>query len=396
VNPLCILIASDTYYPQIDGTSYFTQRLAAGLAAKGHHVHVVCPADTILKDVVIRHGASLHPMPSFLTPFHPTQRVCLSSVIKRLAAQLVQELSPDVIHVQGHFPICRTLIQIARRLDIPLIATNHFMPQNLVPYYLFPEWCRGRVESTAWRDLVRWFRYPQIVTTPTDTAAQVLWSHGVNRPVTVISGGVDTHRFVPADISSTEARRRLNLANRATILYVGRLSADKGISDLIEALPIVRQRVDAQLIIAGRGVRAKMLLRHCHTLGVAQYVNFLGFVPNAEIPRVYMAADVFCMPGRAELQSLATLEALSTALPVIAADAVALPHLVINGVNGFLYEPRDICTLSKHICSVLEAPRLRQTLGQASRQIALSHDIGLTVEQYEQTYNAAVSGKERS
>jgi hypothetical protein len=63
---------------------------------------------------------------------------------------------------------------IAKQQSIPLVATNHFMPENLVPYYFFPRWARGPVRSWAWRDVARWFAYPQVITTPTDIAADVL------------------------------------------------------------------------------------------------------------------------------------------------------------------------------------------------------------------------------
>jgi glycosyltransferase involved in cell wall biosynthesis len=380
-----ILIGSDTYYPQIDGTSYFTQRLAAGLAGHGHDVHVLCPADPALL-ASDNKAVPVHTVPSFMTPFHPTQRVCLAAAIRRQAASAVRTIGPDVIHVQGHFPICRTLMAIAREQSIPLVATNHFMPENLVPYYFFPRWARGSVRSWAWRDVARWFAYPHVITTPTDIAADVLRTHGVDRPVTVISGGVDTGRFCPGHGDRAAARRRLGLPDKPTILYVGRLSADKAVTDLIEALPKV---ADTHLVIAGRGVKMAALKRRCWELKVADRTHFLGFIPNEDIVTVYLAADVFCMPGRAELQSLATLEALSCGLPAVAAHATALPHLVTDDVNGFLYPPGDIGQLARCLCRILESPSASQAMGRASREIALAHDADVTIAKYEQTYRQA-------
>lgn len=380
-----ILIGSDTYYPQIDGTSYFTQRLATGLAGHGHDVHVLCPADPALAGPA--QAVPVHTVPSFMTPFHPTQRVCLTAAIRRQAAQAVRTVGPDVIHVQGHFPVCRTLMVIAKEQSIPLVATNHFMPENLVPYYFFPRWARGSVSSWAWRDVARWFDYPHVITTPTDIAADVLRTHGVDRPVTVISGGVDTQRFSPCHGDRAAARRTLGLPAKPTILYVGRLSADKAVTDLIEALPLVG--VDAHLVIAGRGVKDAALKRRCEELRVADRTHFLGFIPNEEIVAVYLAADVFCMPGRAELQSLATLEALSCGLPAVAALATALPHLVTDDINGFLYSPGDIGELAKCLRRVLLSPAESAKMGQASREIALAHDADLTITKYEQTYREA-------
>lgn len=387
-----ILIGSDTYYPQIDGTSYFTQRLAAGLGARGHEVSVLCPADPALAAIRGHENTvPVHTVPSLKTPFHPTQRVCLPAAVRRQAAKVVRMVRPDVIHVQGHFPICRTLMLIARDLSIPVVATNHFMPENLVPYYLFPRWARASVRSWAWRDVARCFAYPQVVTTPTEIAAEVLRTHGIDRPVRVISGGVDIRRFSPDHGGRAAARAKLGLPDKPTILYVGRLSADKAVTDLIDALPEVGRALDAHLVIVGRGVKMAALKRRCQEVHVADRTHFLGFIPNDDIVAVYLAADVFCMPGRAELQSLATLEALSCGLPTVAAHATALPHLVTDNVNGFLYPPGDIGQLARCLRQVLESPAASTEMGRASREIALAHDADLTIAQYEETYREALA-----
>lgn len=156
-------------------------------------------------------------------------------------------------------------------------------------------------------------------------------------------------------------------------------------TDLIEALP----EVDARLVIAARGVKMAALKRRCEELRVADRTHFLGFIPNEDIVAVYLAADVFCMPGRAELQSLATLEALSCGLPAVAARATALPHLVTDDVNGFLCPPGDIGQLARCLCRVLRSPGESAKMGRASREIALAHDADLTVTKYEQTYRQA-------
>jgi glycosyltransferase involved in cell wall biosynthesis len=122
---------------------------------------------------------------------------------------------------------------------------------------------------------------------------------------------------------------------------------------------------------------------------VADRTHFLGFIPNEDIVTVYRAADVFCMPGRAELQSLATLEALSCGLPAVAARATALPHLVTDDVNGFLYPPGDIGELAKCLGRVLDSPAESAKMGRASREIALAHDADLTIAGYELAYRQA-------
>lgn len=95
---------------------------------------------------------------------------------------------------------------------------------------------------------------------------------------------------------------------------------------------------------------------------------------------------MFCAPGVAELQSLVTLEAIASGAPVIAADAVALPHLVRYGINGFLYPPDQTDQLTRHLGTLLGNPELRQQMGVASRHIAHGHDFDASLDTFVALY----------
>lgn len=97
-------------------------------------------------------------------------------------------------------------------------------------------------------------------------------------------------------------------------------------------------------------------------------------------------ADVFGTPGTAELQSLATLEAMSAGKPVIAADAMALPHLITEGHNGYLYTPGHTRELTDHIARLLSQPAQRRRMGLASRTMADQHAISHTLDTFETRY----------
>ncbi|HEX8006699.1 MAG TPA: glycosyltransferase, partial [Trebonia sp.] len=142
--------------------------------------------------------------------------------------------------------------------------------------------------------------------------------------------------------------------------------------------------VDAQIVLVGSGNRREGLERLAERIGVGEQVRFLGFVPDAELPQVYSVADVFAMPGVAELQSIATLEAMASGLPVVAADAMALPHL-IDG-NGFLYQPGEVAELARHLTAILSDAELRASMGRASLALAAVHDHQWSLARFEQIY----------
>jgi glycosyltransferase involved in cell wall biosynthesis len=382
---LRILIGSDTYPPDVNGASYFTHRLATGMAARGHQVTVVCPAHPQHPRAATQDGVTVHPIPSIRTLVHPTFRICPPPAVGVNTAKVLLQVRPDIIHVQGHFLIGRALIRHARRAGIPVVATNHFMPENLLAYAHIPGWARPAVSTLAWRDFTRVYAQVDHITSPTTTAAQLARSHGLTRAVEAISCGIDLTRFHPRPPGPWPAALA-RIPRRPSLLYVGRLDEEKHLHELIDALPWIREVTDAQLLLVGTGSQQTHLRRLSRYHGLAEHVHFLGFVPDAELPAIYAAADVFCMPGVAELQSIATLEAMASGLPIVAANALALPHLVHPGVNGYLYQPGDPLALSQHLARLLCTPTLRQDMGRASRTLAASHDIHTTLDHFEALY----------
>jgi glycosyltransferase involved in cell wall biosynthesis len=236
----------------------------------------------------------------------------------------------------------------------------------------------------AWRDATRILDRAAVVTAPTDTAVRLLHTNGLSAPAQSVSCGINLNTFRPGD--QQRSKVQFGLPDRPTVGFVGRLDTEKHLDEAITALAAVRDHVDAQLVIAGVGTQRANLHAQAIRVGVSEYVHFLGFVPDAELADLYAAMDVFVMPGRAELQSLATLEALACGTPVVAANAVALPHLVHPGDNGYLYPPGDSHALAACLVTVLTDTKLRTRMGHAARTVAQAHDFTTTVDRFEAIY----------
>lgn len=385
---LRVLIGTDTFPPDVNGAAYFTARLARGLAARGHDVHVVCQSpdgrpSTARVDRVVEHR--LRSMSSLV---HETVRLALPPGVPGHLDRLIRRLRPHAVHVQNHFVVGRLLMAAARRHRVPVVATNHFMPENLFNYLFVPEVLRGAVGRLAWRDFSRALAGAEHVTTPTPTAAQLLLDQGFTRPVEAVSCGIDLRRFHPPGDGGeprSALRARLGLPDRPTFTFVGRLDEEKRIGDLVRA--VRRTTCDgAQLVLAGTGAQRGALERLAEEEGVADRVRFLGFVPHEDLPLVYRAADAFTIAGIAELQSIATLEAMASGLPVVAADAMALPHLVEQGRNGYLYEPGSPDDLAKYLSAILASPEERARMGAESRTMAARHDHERSLDRFERIY----------
>jgi glycosyltransferase involved in cell wall biosynthesis len=382
-----VMIGNDTYPPDVNGAAYFTRRLAVALADRGHEVHVVCPSRSMWTGVMTRDGVVECRTRSLPVPFHPGFRFSPPPLLRRRVLEEVRRIRPDVVHAQGHFFIGRTLIRAAKELGVPVIATNHFMPDNLVFYLHLPERIEHKVAEWAWRDFSRVFDRADLITAPTPFAAKLAEENGLHRSILPVSCGMDLSRFSPTN-DGYAFKTRYGVPERPVFVYVGRLDAEKHVDEPIKALPLVRKSVDAQLVVVGDGHEHGNLVSLARGRGVERYVTFTGFVPDGDLPGAYAAADVFCNAGTAELQSIVTREAMATGKPVVAVNARALPLLVHDGENGRLFEPGDVEGLALRLTKLLSDDGKRARMGQESLRIVARHDIGITLNAFEELYEA--------
>jgi glycosyltransferase involved in cell wall biosynthesis len=112
-------------------------------------------------------------------------------------------------------------------------------------------------------------------------------------------------------------------------------------------------------------------------------------VPEEDLPALYRHSDIFAIASDVEVQSIPTLQAAASGLPIVAAEAAALPELVQNNTNGHLVPPDDTTALATAIRSILDDPKLAKRLGQASLEIGRQHAEKKTFDAYEELYRAS-------
>jgi len=387
-----ILIASDTYYPHVNGASYFTQRLAYYLNARGHAVAVIAPSVSFQNTRDDAEGISVYGIWSLPVLFYSGFRFSPPPIlIRRRVQKVIEEFKPEIVHPQSHFFLSRTALQVARRKNIPVAATNHFMPENLVHYLHLPGVITDFIKHQAWRDFSKIFNSAHYVTTPTRTAALLLPSH-LAAPVRVISNGIDLKRFNPYNKGSY-LRQRYKLPEKPVLLYVGRLDREKNLDVVFRAVAKAVRQVNFHLVIAGQGRERKKLESLAKRLSIQSDVTITGFVPDEDLPNLYTLADCFIIAGIAELQSIATMEAMASGLPVIAVNAVALPELVHDGENGFLFEHQDERTLVDRMVNMFRDGALRARMGEKSLELIAEHDIDKVISSFENLYLRATLGQ---
>ncbi|MEL6770082.1 MAG: glycosyltransferase family 4 protein [Bacteroidota bacterium] len=155
--------------------------------------------------------------------------------------------------------------------------------------------------------------------------------------IEIVPGGVDASAF-DSTLSRKEARELLGWpTDRPTVLAVRRLQPRMGLEGLIDAVETVRQQVpDVQVMIAGKGALAATLQAQIEARGLSDHVKLLGFVPDADLPLAYRAADVSIVPTVAlEGFGLITIESLAAGTPVLVTPIGGLPETV-RGLDASL------------------------------------------------------------
>lgn len=383
--PLTVLIAADTYPPHINGAAQFSYRLAKGMAGRGHNVHVLaCRADDGASFTEFSSEATVHRLRSHGVFTHEYFRICFPWEIKKEISLLFDRVKPDVVHIQSHYMIGEHVLYEAAKRGIRIVATNHFMPENLNPFLPFPQWFKDIIGKISWKDMGKVMGQADVVTTPTPLAAKAMHQHAFLHKVLPLSNGIDSagYELQPGEVIEPHAY--------PTVLFVGRLAEEKHVDVLINAVSKTPTELNVHLEIVGGGEVRPALEAQAERLGLGERVKFLGLASDDELRETYIKADLFCMPGTAELQSLVTLEAMSASTPVLLADAMALPHLVRDGENGYLFTPNDSDDLAAKITRILQLPaEERAAMGQASRRMVEPHSIEGTLQTFEDLYRGA-------
>jgi glycosyltransferase involved in cell wall biosynthesis len=286
-------------------------------------------------------------------------------------------VKPDVVHFQSNMIVGRGLSKQALKRGIRVIGTNHAMPENLLEFSPIPRFTQNFAVRMWWRDADRIFSRAEAVTSPTRRAADFVQEHTSIRSVLAISCGLDASKY----------RANFEARTDNLIVFVGRITGEKQIDKLIKAFALLDPVLGAKLEIVGGGELEDDLHRLATQLGVADRVQFDSYVSAEFLRDALTRATVFAMPSIAELQSIATMEALASGLPVVAARAMALPHLVHDGENGYLFEPGDVASFAARLTDILTMPLDELTaFKRESLRIVEAHDIAHTITTFERLY----------
>ncbi len=183
--------------------------------------------------------------------------------------------------------------------------------------------------------------------------------------------GVDTRLFHPGRRDAGWRRWLAGGDDTAVVLHVGRLAREKNLEVLIAAWYTARDALGqrATFVAAGEGPVARDIEADL------PFVRMLGFLPRQHLATLYASADLCVFPSHTETCGLVALEAMSSGVAVVAADAGGFRESIRHDVTGVLVPPSDVQRYAHAIIELAVDPARRFLLGAAAREQALTRDV---------------------
>ena len=192
--------------------------------------------------------------------------------------------------------------------------------------------------------------------------------------ISVISNGIDSRLFHPRAAKKGIYEKYDIPINKPLIFFVGRIEKEKQLDILLKAFQYTYRKTKAHLVIAGNGNQLNELKQLSKDLQIGNAVHFLGKVSYKEdLPELYTIMTVFVMPSIYESQCIAGLEAAASGLPIVAANAGALPELVISNKNGYLFKPGNFKDLNNKLVRIINNEKLQRSMARESLIVAKKH-----------------------
>lgn len=273
----------------------------------------------------------------------------------RWVEQKVQKLRPDILH--AHYATSFGFLGAISSVHPFVISAwgsdiFSFPKKSFVHRYLL-EWILGKADylcSTSHVMAKEMYRYLEL-----------------EQKIKVIPFGVDVAQFTPPErpVSASQEKVVFGVAKYLQPVY--------GLDVLLKAFAQLDQLKPGQALlrIAGDGPELARLQALAERLGIAEWIEWLGAMPNAEIAQFYQNLDVVVVPSRQESFGVTAVEGSACARPIIASRVGGLPEVVIDGETGIMVEPENVGELVQAMKELVERPEERARMGQAGREFVL-------------------------
>ena len=379
-------IFTETFLPQVNGVVVSQCNINRELVKKGHKIMVFTVGDGPKKvdnyPVYRFRGYTFRPYPEYRY-FKPNFLDWTTMKSKNL----------DVIHSRTPFTLGVTAKNLAKRTGKPIVGTFdtpitdyiHYLPVfgSIWPTKYF-------LEGIARKWTKKYYGWCDVVTAPSELTKKQLLAWGFENNIQVVSNGIDTKKYNPKNYDK-KLKSSLCPNGEKLILHVGRITKEKKVESLLKIAQLLGNRnIKFKVLIIGNGPELERLKARTRSLGLGGKIIFAGYVPQKELPRYYASSDLFLTASTVETQGIVLLEALASGLPVVGANAGAIPELVKNRRNGLLFKSEGTTKATDCIEELLKDENLRKMLVKGTVSSIGKHSIGFVVSQVEKLYKSLI------
>jgi glycosyltransferase involved in cell wall biosynthesis len=377
-----VAIVTDTL-DSVDGVAIGLRRLVGEARAAGRELLLIGPGEGTLvtsEDGVVRipgvyaHRLAEYPQYAWTIPHLPA----LLRVLCEREVDLIQCSTPGPMGVAA---------MIAGRITgIPVIGQYH----TDVPEYALRLTGDPTAASMVHGLVGLFYRSLDHVLVPSDHVRDIVMGMGVDGArISKVPRGIDLSLFRP-ERRNAHAFDRWGLNGQPKVLYVGRISREKGLDHLLDGFRQVCADVpEAQLVLVGDGP----LRGELEAAAPADRTVFTGVVRGEDLATLFASADVFVFPSETETFGNVVVEAQAAGLPVVVTDRGAARELVVDGVTGFVADARQPVRFGDRMSRLLRDPELRARMGRAAVEHARRFDqaraMDGTFAEYERVLAAA-------
>lgn len=344
-----LLFWCGTYWPNIGGVEVFSANLMAALRRRGHEVAIVTShTDLDLPDEDSYQDVPIHRMP-FNKAYTDPDPGAFVEAWRRVTA-VKASFAPDVIHINfSGFDGGGVLfhLETGAAHSAPFMVTIH------------------TIRHAPWHDplLDRILREAGWVVSVSEALKAELntLAPEIAERSSVICNAIEVPALAPAPLPRDAPR----------LVCLGRVVHDKGFDVALAAFAELAPRFpNARLVIAGDGPARAELETQAQALGIAESVEFQGWVAPARVFELMNSATLVVMPSRRETFGLVALEAAMMARPVVASRVDGLPEVVADGQTGLLVDKDDPTALARAVAQLLEDAGMAERMGRAARRRA--------------------------
>ncbi len=339
-----ILMLTWEYPPRVvGGISRVVYDLSHRLIKDGHEVTVVTYRDGEVPYYEDDKGVKVHRVDNYM--IQPNNFIDwilqLNFNMVERASQIIAEQGKfDVIHAHDWL-VANAAKTLKHSFDIPIVATIHATEAGRNSGIREPN--QKYINDTEW---MLTYEANEVIVNSNYMKSEVQRLFGLPfEKINVVPNGVNLNKFTGMD-RDYSFRRKYAMDNEKIILFMGRLVYEKGVQNLIAAMPkVLASYHDAKLVIAGKGGMLDELKAQADYLGISNKVYFAGYMNGKDVERMYKAADISVFPSTYEPFGIVALEGMLAERPIVVSDAGGLGEIVehrVTGMKSYCGNPNSI------------------------------------------------------